>query len=121
LREESEQQRGHVFQERGHDSQEKFSVNFWPKYFSVVGGRTVRIRTVHTIPYSRTMDLAQKSRHFGHRISRQISVFCSLFLGRTEQSVQLTVGTENEVEEAVQQYGFGTENEADFCGTDLVL
>jgi hypothetical protein len=52
---------GTFFQESGHDSREKISVNFWPKYFSVVGGRTVRIRTIRTIPYNRT-NLARKSR-----------------------------------------------------------
>jgi hypothetical protein len=59
---------GTLFKESGHDSQEKNSVNFWPKYFSVVGGRTVRIHIVCMIlysPYSR-MDLTWKSRNFGH-------------------------------------------------------
>jgi hypothetical protein len=37
---------GMFFKERGHESQEKISVNFWPKFFSVVGGHTVRIHTV---------------------------------------------------------------------------
>jgi hypothetical protein len=83
---------GTFSKEGGHESQETFFLSFGPKYFSAVGGRTVCMD-----PYSR-MDLAWKSRHFGHRISRQISVFCSLFLGRTEQFVQLTVGTENEAE-----------------------
>jgi hypothetical protein len=31
------------------------------------------------------------------------------------------MGTENEAEEAKQQYSFGMENEVDFCGIDLVL
>jgi hypothetical protein len=109
---------GMFFEESGHDSRENFSVNFWPKYFSAVGGRTVRIRTHScTVQYGFGMEIEK----FWAWISRQISVFCSLFLGRTEQSVQLTVGMENEAEEAGQRYGFGTKNEADFCGTDLVL
>jgi hypothetical protein len=85
--------------EGGHKSQEKFSVIFGPSYFSAVEGRTVRIRTVRTIPYSlyNCMDLAQKSRQIWAQFSRQISDFCSLFLGHTEQYVQLTVGMENEV------------------------
>jgi hypothetical protein len=32
--------------EGGHKSQENVSVSFGPNYFSVVGGRTVRIHTV---------------------------------------------------------------------------
>jgi hypothetical protein len=41
---------GAFFEESGHDSREKHSVNFWSKYFSVVGGHIVRIRTVRMIP-----------------------------------------------------------------------
>jgi hypothetical protein len=37
---------GTFFEESGHDSREKIFVNFWPKFFFVVGGRTVRIHTV---------------------------------------------------------------------------
>jgi len=47
--------------------------------------------------YSHT-DLTWKSRRIRARISRQILDSCSLFPGRMEQSVQLTVGTENEVQ-----------------------
>jgi hypothetical protein len=43
---------GTFFEESGHDSREKFSVNFWSKYFSVVGGHTIHIHTVCMIPYS---------------------------------------------------------------------
>jgi hypothetical protein len=39
-----------------------------------------------------------KIEKFWAQISRRISIFCSLFLGRTKQSVQLTVGTKNEVQ-----------------------
>jgi len=35
---------------------------------------------------------------FRARISRRIFVFCSVFLGRTKQSIQLTMGMENEAE-----------------------
>jgi hypothetical protein len=69
---------GMFFEESGHDSRENFSVNFWPKYFSAVGGRTVRIRTVRTIPYSRT-DLARKSRNFGHRFRGGFLFFVRCF------------------------------------------
>jgi hypothetical protein len=43
-----------------------------------VGGRTVRIRTVHTVRTVST-DLAQKSRQFLAQFSRQISDFCCCF------------------------------------------
>jgi hypothetical protein len=79
------------------DSREKFSVNFWQKYFSAVGGRTVWICTVRMILCSRT-DLARKSRQFLAWFSRQFLDFRWLFLGHTEQSVQWIVGTKNEVQ-----------------------
>jgi hypothetical protein len=55
---------GTFSKEGGHESREKISMSFGPKYFSAMGGRTVQNRTVRTImysPYIRT-DLAQKSR-----------------------------------------------------------
>jgi hypothetical protein len=61
---------------------------------------------------------------FGTKIEKywaRISILCSLFLGRTKHSVQLTMGTKNELEEAGQWYIFGTKNEAYFRGTNLVL
>jgi hypothetical protein len=88
---------GTFFKERGHDSREKNSVNFWPKYFSAVGGRTVRIRTV-PVQSVQSYGFGTEIEAFLARFSRQISDFLWLFLGRTEQSVQLTVGTENEVQ-----------------------
>jgi hypothetical protein len=78
------------FEERGHDSREKFYVNFWPKYFSVVGGHTAQIHTVRT-------DLARKSRRFLAQFSRRFLDFRWLFLGRTKQSVHVIVGTKNKV------------------------
>jgi hypothetical protein len=39
---------GTFSKEGGHKSQEKIYVSIGPKYFSVVGGRTIRIRTVCT-------------------------------------------------------------------------
>jgi hypothetical protein len=46
--------------------------------------------------------------------------FC-LFLGRTEQSVQLTVGTENEVQGGRTTVRFWHGKRGRFCGTNLVL
>jgi hypothetical protein len=67
-------------------------------------------------------DLVQKSRQLWAQILRQISDFCSLFLGHTKQSVQLTFGTKIEVQKkVVQQYGLGTKNEAEYSGTVLLL
>ena len=108
---------GTFFEESGHDSWEKFSVNFWPKYFSAVEGHTVWICTVPTV-YT---NLARKSRQFLAWFLRQFLDFRWLFLGCTEQSVQWTGHGKQGTEEAGQRYDFGTKNEADFCGTDLVL
>jgi hypothetical protein len=108
---------GTFFEERGHDSRENFFCEFLAEIFFCCG------RPYCTDPYSPVQPY-----RFGTKIEEISGMdfeadfcFCSLFLGRTEQSVQLTVGTENKVEEAGQRYGFGMENEADFCGTDLVL
>jgi hypothetical protein len=111
---------GTFFEESGHDSREKIFVNFWSKYFSAVGGRTVRIRTIRTIPYNHT-DLAQKSRQFLARFSRQFSDFRWLFLGCMEQSVHGLWAWKTRYGRGGTAVRFGTENEADFCGTDLVL
>jgi hypothetical protein len=71
-------------------------------------------------PYSRT-DLARKSRHFGHDFRGDFRIFVVVYgpygTVRTADCGHGKRGTE----EVVQQYGFGTENEADLCGTDLVL
>jgi hypothetical protein len=39
---------GMFSKEGGHKSHENFYVSFGPNYFSVLGGRTVRIRTVQS-------------------------------------------------------------------------
>jgi hypothetical protein len=68
-----------------------------------VGGCTVRIRTVCLILYSlysaySRMDLAQKLRHFRHDFRGRFQYFLWLFMGHTKQSIQMTMGTENEVQ-----------------------
>jgi hypothetical protein len=68
---------GTFFEESGHDSREKNSVNFWPKYFSAVGGRTVRIRTVRTVPYR--YGFGTKSRHFWHGFRGNFQIFGGCF------------------------------------------
>jgi hypothetical protein len=86
--------------EGGHKSQETFFSEFWAEMFFCCG------RPYYTDPYSPydSIHLVQPYRFgmeieaFQAQISRQIFVFCSLFLGRTKQSVQLTVGMENEAE-----------------------
>jgi hypothetical protein len=109
LREESEQQRGHVLRKI-------FCEFLRPKYFSAVGGRTVRIRTVCTYGFGMEIEAI-----FG-TVFEAVFRFSVGFFGpygtvRTSDCGHGKRGTE----EAGQQYDFGTKNEADFCGTDLVL
>jgi hypothetical protein len=114
---------GMFFEESGHDSREFFFCEFLAEIFFCCG------RTYCTDPYNLYKSIQSiQSYGFGTKIEkvwaqilRQISVFCSLFLGRTEQFVQLTMGMENEAEVARQQYSFGTKNKVDFYGTNLVL
>jgi hypothetical protein len=75
---------GMFSKDRGHDSRENISVSFWMKYFSIVGGRTIQIRIVRTIPYIlyslyNCIDLARKSRHFGHSFRGGFQKFCGYF------------------------------------------
>jgi hypothetical protein len=72
-------------------SQEKFSISFGLNYLSNVEGRIVQIRIVRT-------DLARKIEAVLGMVFEAISSLCSLFLGCTEQFIQLTVGTKNEVQ-----------------------
>jgi hypothetical protein len=55
-----------------------------------VGGRTIRIRTVRTY-------LGTEIEAIFGTVFEAVSRFLWLFLGRTKQSIQVTVGTENEV------------------------
>jgi hypothetical protein len=103
------------FKERGHDSREKKSVNFWPKYFSVAGGCTVWVCTFR-------MDLGTEIEGIFGTIFEAISIFFVVVSGpyeivRTGDCGHKKRGTK----EVGQRYGFGIENEANFCGTDLVL
>jgi hypothetical protein len=50
-----------------------------------------------SIQFVESYGFGTKIEAFRARILRQISIFCSLFLGRMEQSVHPTVGTKNEV------------------------
>jgi hypothetical protein len=80
---------GTFSKERGHDSREKNYVNFWSKYFSAMGDRTIRIHTVHTVYtilyslYSCT-DLGTKIEAFRARFLSRFLDFWWLFLGCME-------------------------------------
>jgi hypothetical protein len=90
-------------------------MNFWPKYFSVVGDRTVRIRTVRT-------NLGTKIEGIFGMVFKVVSIFFVVVYGlyRTVCIGDCGHGKRG-MKEARQRYGFGTKNEADFCGTDLLL
>jgi hypothetical protein len=80
-------------------------------------------RSYCTDPYSpyNSMDLAWKSRQFWACFFEDFR-FCLLFLGRTEQSVQLTVGTDFEVHgRSYNSTDLAQKIEAEFSGTVLVL
>jgi hypothetical protein len=110
---------GTFFEESGHDSREKNSVNFWPKYFSAVGGLYGSVQSVH--PYSPYRFGTEIEAIFG-TVFEAIFRFSVVVFGPygTVRTVDCGHGKRG-TEEAGQRYGFGTENEADFCGTDLVL
>jgi hypothetical protein len=92
---------------------------FWAEYFSVVGGRTVRIRTVRTILYSPYSQYG-----FGTEIEAVLGTifeadFRFLFVVsgpygtvRTTDCWHKNRGTE----EVVQQYGFGTKTRQNLVG-----
>jgi hypothetical protein len=68
---------GTFSKEGGHKSQEKISVSFGPNYFSAVGGRTVRIRTVCTdSPYNA---IWHEIEAFWAQFSRQFQNFVRCF------------------------------------------
>ena len=90
MREESEQQRGHVFQGARAQIPRNFFLFFWASYFFAMGGCAVRVCT--------TYEFGTKIEAFRAQFSKRISKFWWLFMGRTEQSVQLTVCMENEVQ-----------------------
>jgi hypothetical protein len=77
---------GTFFEESGHDSQEKNSVNFWPKYFFVVGGRTVWIRTIVRIWH-------RNRGNFWHSFLGDFQIFDGCFW-----VVQRTMGTKTRYE-----------------------
>jgi hypothetical protein len=82
--------------------------------FAVVGGRTVRIRTVRTTRKEGTIFEAA----CWHKIEVVWSVFL-LQLGHTDQAVQQTVGTFFKALFSgwvIQLYGFGTFFKAEFVG-----
>jgi hypothetical protein len=89
-----------------------------------VGGRTVRICTVRTIPHS-----PYSMYGFGTEIEAILGTvfdadFRILFAVsgpyKTINTTDCWHGNRG-TEEAIQQYGFGTKNEAEFGGTVLVL
>jgi hypothetical protein len=82
-----------------------------------VGGRTVRIRTVCT---------AVQIWHGNQGILGtvfEVDFRIWVVVSRPYETVRTTnCGHKKRgTKEVVQQYGFGMENEANFCGTDLVL
>jgi hypothetical protein len=109
---------GTFSKELGHKSQEKFFCVFLAELFFCCG------RPYCTDPYSpySTVRIWHKNRgSFGHgfRGRFQILFVVSGPYGtvRTTDCWHRNRGTE----EVVQQYGFGTKNEAEFSGTVLVL
>jgi hypothetical protein len=85
-----------------------------------VGGRTVLICIVHTI--HTTVRIWHGNRSILSTVFEAdfrilVVVYGSYGTVRTADYGHEKQGTE----EVVQQYGFGMENEADLCGTDLVL
>jgi hypothetical protein len=112
---------GTFFEESGHDSREKISINFLAEIFFCCGRlysvQSVRFRIVCT-----TVRIWHENRgNFWHNFRGDFYIFggcfgpygtiCTVHCGHGKR------GTE----EAGQWYGFGMENEAGFCGTDLVL
>jgi hypothetical protein len=103
--------------ERGHESREKFSTSFGPKYFLL--WEAVLYRSVQFVQlcgfgmkietFSGTVFEADFS--FFVVVSGSYEIVCTADRGHRKR------GTE----EAVQKYDFGTENETDFCGIDLAL
>jgi hypothetical protein len=80
-----------------------------------MGGRTIQIRTVR-------IDLGMEIEAIFGTVFEAVSRFFVAISGpygtvRTGDCVHRKRGTE----ETGQWYGFGTENKADFCETDLVL
>ena len=109
---------GTFFEESGHDSRGKFSMIFGRNFFPAVGGRTVWIHTVRMIPYRFGTEIEA---FFGMVFE---AIFRFLVAGFGPYGTVRTVDCGHEkrgTKESRQHYDFGTENEADFCGTVLVL
>jgi hypothetical protein len=105
---------GTFSKEGGHKSQKKFAVSFGLNYFSVVGGRTVQIRTNVWIWHENRGNLGT--------IFEVDFIFMFVVFGLYGTVHTIDCWQEKRgMEEVVQQYGFGTKNEAKFGGTVLVL
>jgi hypothetical protein len=121
LREKSEQQRGHIFRGKWEQFPRKIFCDFWPNFFFCCG------RPHCTDPYS----LYDSVEPYGFGMEIEV-IFGTIFeaIFRFSMAVCGSYGTVRTVdcghekrgtEEAGQWYDFGTENETDLCGTDLVL
>jgi hypothetical protein len=130
LREESEQQRGHVFQRSRAQIPRKKVYVFGPSYFFCYGRLYC---TDPYSPYSRTnpYNYVQSVQPyiFGTKIEASLGTnfeadFRFLFaisgLYKTVYTYDCWHGNRG-TKEAVQQYEFGTKTEAEFIGTVLVL
>jgi hypothetical protein len=105
--------------ELGHKSQGKKLCVFGPSYFSTVGGRTIRIRTISYSLYV-----------FGTEIKAFLGTIFEVNFGilfdvsGSDETVRTTdCWHQNQgMKEVVQKYRFGTENKEElFGGTVLVM
>jgi hypothetical protein len=112
---------GTFSKEGGHESRENFSVSFGPKFFfllweAVLYGSYSSYDSVQSVRIWHEIEAALGT-DFEADFSFLFTVSGPYGTVRTTDCGHEKRGTEV----VVQQYGFGTKNEADFCGTDLVL
>jgi hypothetical protein len=109
---------GTLFEESGHNSREKFSVKFLAEIFFLLW-EVVLYGSVQSVqPYGFGTEIEAT---FG-TVFEAIFRFSMVVFGPYETVRTVDCGHRKRgTEEAGHRYDFGTENEADFCGTDLVL